>query len=959
MTEFDLNTFFGGGDPHLRLIHGQRGRAQSGGMRRVRDAFEGADCVFLRADTALRLRLYGNYALQRCAAGGWLLHSRDSAAPSYWLPAPAMLRRISTQGHILEERSAEWGEFDLDSSGVTIAFTAIPEGWALDTVIWKLDDPVLIKELMEFSHVETQGYFLLGSHTRYGKPADLYRHLIHGWVYEDRYAWPHKRRICSENDAHALHLVFSGLERATAKRIYELLKNQLLLSVLSRQSEDGGFRHGEWTDKMESHYRLHCSAMHLMMDALSEIDDPVVQTALAHGMHFISDKCDSTDAGTWFYHDELELTETGMNCAPFKWLPGQALGKSFHNMLVLNTHLDILIALDRYSQLSCDTQYAPLVDSGVKSAHAVLALRSAEWFYRLLFSAINLTLLPTAQAMRLPLWKRMWKRIGWQVFIPNLYRIKNRFPRLVMPGGYIDRHLGLGSWAFHYHTVNLMDLVRARRRFGGTQFDAAISEAAQFAQASGVRERWKELKYERYALGFWAEALWHLCREFPDHAEYRGWYEEACADLAFMNMGMPPSSLGGNAEAALAHPPTLRPEICYTAGVILTTIPMRIGLIAPFFMPEIGGANLYCYELARALGGLGHEVHVFSIPGALEDPAYRLHPVLTRTLEEDISMLLQHDMDVWHSLFFYHAPLALHRPNVFVTVHGDDGFSFQLHLRLPGRAALTRHLLWRLPNRLKSAVGTAINYMEDVYNRRVYQQAVDKLAGIVTVSSFTRDRFGERYRGAANKSAVIPPGVSERFFAPHPGYHPLTHLLTVTRLDEGDRIKNVHNVIAALGRLKDRYDFYYQIVSGTVTGGYRTELESMIRDLGLTERVALVGRKTDAELLDLYHDTGLFILVSYSEAKNFEGFGIVFLEANACGVPVLTSRDGGMRDYVVDGENGIYVDTPDADGIEAALVRYFEGRDRFDADAIRAKPEPYRWVHIAKRVVAFYQDKLR
>ncbi|MEQ6341736.1 MAG: hypothetical protein M3A44_08810 [Gammaproteobacteria bacterium] len=555
MTEFDINTFFAGDDPQLCLVHGQRCHVHSSDMRQVGDAFEGAYCVFLRAHAALRLRLEGNYALQRCTAGGWLLRSHDFAASGYWLPAPATLRRISGQGHILEERSAEWDDFTLDSSGVTIAFAIIPEGWTLDAVIWRLDDTRLVDELQTLAPIEIQGYFLLGSHTRYNKPADLYRHLIHGWVYEDRYAWPHKRRICSENDAHALRLIFSGLERTTGKRIYGLLKTQLLLSVLSRQSEDGGFRHGEWTEGMESHYRLHCSAMHLMMDALSETDDPMARTALARGMRFISDKRDSTDVGAWFYHDELELTEASMNLAPFKWLPGKALGKSPQNMLVLNTHLDILVALDRYRQMTGDEKYVTLVDSGVKSAHAVLALRSAEWLYRLLFSSINLTLLPATQAMRLPLWQRLWKRIGWQVFIPNLYRIKNCFPRLVMPGGYIDRHLGLCSWAFHYHTVNLMDLVRARRRFGGTGFDVVISAAAQFAQTSGVRGRWKELKYERYALGFWAEALWHLCREFPNHGEYHNWYAEACADLEAMNMGLPPSSLGGNAEAVLAHRP--------------------------------------------------------------------------------------------------------------------------------------------------------------------------------------------------------------------------------------------------------------------------------------------------------------------------------------------------------------------------------------------------------------------
>ena len=549
MTDFDLGILFAENDPLLRLSHGQRSDGNSGGLRRVRDTFEGAACLFLRGPTATRFRLDGEYRLLRCASGGWLLHNRDSAAPSYWLPAPATLRRTSAQGHILEERAAELDGFELDTSGVAISFAAMPEGWTLDAVAWKLDDAALIDELQTLAPIETQGYFLLGSHTRYSQPADLYRHLIHGWIYEDLYSWPHKRRICSENDAHALHLIFCGLQRTTGKRIYGLLKTQLLLSVLSRQSEDGGFRHGEWTDNMESHYRLHCSAMHLMMDALTEADDPVARTALEKAARFVADKRDATEVGAWFYHDELELTETGMNGAPFQWLAGRALGKSTQNMLVLNTHLDCLIALDRYRQLTGDAQYASLVESGVNSAHAVLALKSAEWLYRLLFSAIDLTLLPTAQAMRLPIWKRLWKRIGWQVFIPNLYRIKNRFPRLVMPGGYIDRHLGLGSWAFHYHTVNLMDLVRARRRFGGMQFDAVIREAAQFAQFSGVRGRWKELKYECYALGFWAEALWHLCLEFPNHVEYRDWYEEACADLQAMNMGLPPSQLGGNAEA--------------------------------------------------------------------------------------------------------------------------------------------------------------------------------------------------------------------------------------------------------------------------------------------------------------------------------------------------------------------------------------------------------------------------
>lgn len=554
MLQLNLADCFMGGESRLRLGCGARSCVDSGGVQRIQDAFAGADCLFLRSDAAPPLRLDGHYALLRCAAGGWLLHNRDSAASSYWLPTPATLRRISAQGHILEERTAAWNGFGIDSTGVEIAFASPPEGWSLDAVVWKLNDSTFIDELMELAPVETQGYFLLGSHTRYGQPADLYRHLTHGWVYEDRYAWPHKRRICSENDAHALHLIFSGLQRATGKRIYGLLKSQLLLSVLSRQSEDGGFRHGEWTDNMESHYRLHCSAMHLMMDALSETDDPVVRAALARGMRFISDKRDATQAGAWFYHDELELTESGMNCTPFKWLPGQVLGKSPQNMLVLNTQLDTLVALERYGTLTGDTQYAPLVESGYQAARAVLALRPMEWLYRLLFSAIDLTLLPTELAVRLPLWKRLWKRIGWQIFIPRLPRLKTRFPRLVMPGGYIDRELSLQTWAYDYLAVNLMDLVRAAHGPRQSAFMPYIDGILEYCTRTSIARRWLEHKGRAYAVGFYAEALVLLSLESP-RPETDTMLADALLLCARNRLGLPPSLIGGNAEAQAGNHP--------------------------------------------------------------------------------------------------------------------------------------------------------------------------------------------------------------------------------------------------------------------------------------------------------------------------------------------------------------------------------------------------------------------
>lgn len=383
---------------------------------------------------------------------------------------------------------------------------------------------------------------------------------------------------------------------------------------------------------------------------------------------------------------------------------------------------------------------------------------------------------------------------------------------------------------------------------------------------------------------------------------------------------------------------------------------LKIGMVTPFFLPDIGGANIYCFELARALAARGHEIHLFSVPGALEDPAYTLHPVLQGSLQADLEALRPFDMDLWHALFFFYVPLALVKPNVFITGHGDDCFGFRFRYHLPGTRWLTRHLFWRLPRGLRRLVERGVRALEEGYTYVKFTRASRRARRIVTVSSFTSGRLIERFPLLKGRVSVIPPGVQEHFFHSEPlPRAPQPYFLSVTRLDEVDRIKNIHNVIHALGALKDRYDFRYTVISGTVRGGYKNELLGLVERYGLQDRVRIEGRKSDQELLDYYRHADLFILVSYAEAKNFEGFGIVFLEANANGVPVLTSRDGGMRDYVQEGRNGLYVEDHSAEGIRKALLRVLSGELQFDAKVVRAAPEPYRWVHIAEAIEREYR----
>ena len=380
-----------------------------------------------------------------------------------------------------------------------------------------------------------------------------------------------------------------------------------------------------------------------------------------------------------------------------------------------------------------------------------------------------------------------------------------------------------------------------------------------------------------------------------------------------------------------------------------------IGLVAPFFLPEIGGANIYCFELAKGLANAGYDVHVFSVPGAQEHPSYALHPILTRELATDLDRLDDFQMDLWHSLFFFHAPLSLRKPRVFVTGHGDDFFSFRLRFVLPQRQWLERSVLWRLPDSVKSPVRRLLDWWELRHNDKMFDEAIRKTRQIIAVSRFSRDRFCERFPSASGKITVIPPGVAEGFFVKKNTAPGRRKLLTVTRLDEEDRIKNVHGVVCALAALKKDYDFEYDIVAGHQQGSYREEIDRLIAKHGLGNRVRIHGRKPLDELVQNYRNADLFVLVSYAEPKNFEGFGIVFLEANACGTPVLTSREGGMSDYVQQGVNGFYVDDPSAQGIEIALRRFFDGCISFNPCEVARRPEEYRWSRITRRVIETYE----
>ena len=228
-------------------------------------------------------------------------------------------------------------------------------------------------------------------------------------------------------------------------------------------------------------------------------------------------------------------------------------------------------------------------------------------------------------------------------------------------------------------------------------------------------------------------------------------------------------------------------------------------------------------------------------------------------------------------------------------------------------------------------ISTRARYDQSGQRRR---RAFSAANGIVAVSRFTQDTLTRMFHVPPGKIELVSNGVDRDRFVPRPRSAHLVAryalqrrpvLLTVSRLYAR---KGIDRVIESLPAVLHRFpDLVYLIVG---EGSYRPELERLVLAHGLGRNVVFAGAVPDHALTDHYSLGDAFIMANREMPDGeTEGFGLVFLEANACGLPVIAGRAGGSVDAVTDQVNGLVVDGDDVAAIAAAIIRMF------DDDALR------------------------
>ncbi|NRQ48451.1 D-inositol-3-phosphate glycosyltransferase [Aeromicrobium stalagmiti] len=407
---------------------------------------------------------------------------------------------------------------------------------------------------------------------------------------------------------------------------------------------------------------------------------------------------------------------------------------------------------------------------------------------------------------------------------------------------------------------------------------------------------------------------------------------------------------------------------------MLQRIAMLSAHTSPLEQPgdgDAGGMNVYVLELSRQLAARGIEVEVFTRATSRHQPAVhdaepgiRVHHVAAGPFEglekNDLpSQLCSFVRDVLRAE-------VEREPGHFDLVHS--------HYWLSGQVGTVARERWNVPlvhtmhtmAKVKNAMladGDAAEPIGRIYGEEEIVRLADRL---IANTAEERRELIELYDAAPDRVAVVHPGVDVEVF--RPGRHAEARELLGIPADAAlilfagriQPLKAPDVVLKAAAVLLERDPALRERLVVAVVGGasgsgleHPTALADLNVELGLQDVVRFVPTVSQRELADWYAAATVACVPSHNES-----FGLVAIEAQACGTPVVAARVGGLSTAVSDGVTGVLVDGHDPADYASALHPLLTDpglRDAMSHKAVR-HAEGFGWDVTADRTLAVYDQ---
>ncbi len=333
-------------------------------------------------------------------------------------------------------------------------------------------------------------------------------------------------------------------------------------------------------------------------------------------------------------------------------------------------------------------------------------------------------------------------------------------------------------------------------------------------------------------------------------------------------------------------------------------------LVTHEFYPRHGGIATFAEQIARAAADLGYDIEVWAqaaLPGAEEKPwPFRLRRLpLEGTHGVRCQLRMMRELIV-HRRRLRYATVYLPEPGpmlAMMLLQAVPGFR-------PKRIVLTFH------------GSEVLKFHHHPLKRWLARRLILRASRISVLTSFTHQLLCGRFPEAAGKT-FLTPGALRSDFAPTaaaetPGRPGRIVILTVGRLHPR---KGQLFIIEALQALpaEQREKIEYWLVGGENKENYEERLWEAASRSGLN--VSFLGRVSDEELARIYSQADIFAMTSVDHGHSVEGFGLVYLEAAAHGLPVVAHAVGGVPEAVIDGVTGLLVPPADREALCAAFSR--------------------------------------
>ena len=403
--------------------------------------------------------------------------------------------------------------------------------------------------------------------------------------------------------------------------------------------------------------------------------------------------------------------------------------------------------------------------------------------------------------------------------------------------------------------------------------------------------------------------------------------------------------------------------------------PRRVAVVSMHTSPldqpgsgDAGGLNVYVVELARRLAHRGVEVEVFTRATSSDlDPCVELAPgVLVRHVEAGPYQGLGKDELPAQLCAFTAGVLAeeaRHAAGYYDLVHSHYWLSGQVGWVAAERWGVphvhTAHTLAKVKNTWL-ADGDSPEPRVRVVGE---QQVVDASDRLLAATALEADQLRELYGARADQVAIVAPGVDLDMFRPGSqadaraafGIDADATVLAfcgrVQRLKAPDVLLRAAALLAEDGDLRTRL---VVLVAGGASGDPTSvsALEKLAAGLGIADRVCFLPAVPRADLALVYRAADILAVPSYNES-----FGLVALEAQACGTPVVATDVGGLRTAVRDGVGGLLVDGHDPQAWAQALRESVRDHARLSAGAV-THAAGFGWQRTAAGVLDVYAAAL-